>query len=88
MTLPALLAVRSATPTDARLVSLLGRPLPDDAEHAEALELLLAHDAVAQARTEARRWADEARMALVSLPDIPARAELERLCDFVVTRTA
>ena len=88
LTLPALLAIRSASAADARLVSLLGRPFPDDDEHAEALELLLAHDAVAQARAEARRWADAARSALASLPDIPARAELERLCDFVVTRTA
>lgn len=88
LTLPALLAIRSATSADARLVSLLGRPLPDDDEHAEALQLLLAHDAVTQARAEARRWADAARAELVALIDTPARAELERLCDFVVTRTA
>ena len=86
--MPALLAIRSATPADARLVSLLGRPLPDDDEHAEALQLLLAHDAVTQARAEARRWADAARAELATLADTSARAELERLCDFVVTRTA
>jgi heptaprenyl diphosphate synthase len=64
------------------------RPLPDDDEHAEALALLLAHDAVGQARAEARRWADEARATLAALPDIAARDALERLCDYVVTRTA
>ncbi|HQZ84644.1 MAG: hypothetical protein QG671_2097 [Actinomycetota bacterium] len=87
-TLPALLALASAGPGDERLLELLGRPLPDDDEHAEALALLLAHDAVGQARAEARRWADEARATLAALPDIAARDALERLCDYVVTRTA
>ncbi|MDQ5974579.1 MAG: hypothetical protein QG661_1788, partial [Actinomycetota bacterium] len=36
-TLAGLLALTSTEPADARLQSLLGRPLPDDAEHAEAL---------------------------------------------------
>ncbi len=87
-TLPALLALGSSAPTDSRLQELLAGPLPDDADHAEALELLLAHPAVGEARSEARRWADAARLTLAPLPDIPARRALERLCDFVVERTS
>ena len=87
-TLPALLAMRSEDPADARLQDLLSRPLPDDAEHAEALALLLAHPAMEEARSVARTWADDARASISGLPLGPVRSALETLCDFVVTRTA
>lgn len=87
-TLPALLAMRSEDPADARLQDLLSRPLPDDAEHAEALALLLAHPAMEEARSVARTWADDARSSISGLPLGPVRSALETLCDFVVTRTA
>jgi heptaprenyl diphosphate synthase len=87
-TLPMLLALASSDPADARLQELLAGPLPDDDDHAEALALLLAHPAVAGARAEALRWADDARASLAPLPDIPAKEALEMLCDFVVTRTS
>ncbi len=75
-------------PADARLQELLRRPLPDDAEHAEALRLLRAHPAVDMARAEARRWADDARDVLVPLPATASSEALLRLCDYVVGRTA
>ncbi|MFM9133937.1 MAG: polyprenyl synthetase family protein [bacterium] len=81
------LIVLSSTAPDDRLVELLGRPLPYDAEHAEALDLLRAHPALGQARVEARRWADGARESLKELPAGPARDALESMCDYVVTRT-
>ncbi len=84
-TLAALIALSGDL--DPRFCDLLTRPLPDDAEHAEALELLRGHDALVQARVEARRWADLAREALEPLPQIPARDALSVLCDYVVTRT-
>lgn len=87
-TLPALLAMRSGDPADARLQDLLSRPLPDDDEHAEALGLLLAHPAMEEARNVARAWADDARASVAGLPRGPVRLALESLCDFVVTRTA
>ncbi len=87
-TLPVFHALRTTGPADARLRELLSRPLPDDAEHAEALELLRAHPAVESARAEVHRWADEARAVLSPLPAIPARAALERLCDAVVDRSS
>lgn len=86
-TLAGLIALTSPASQDARLRELLGRPLPIDAEHAEALALLRAHPAVEEARAEARRWAADARQQLAGLPDIPARTALELLCDYVVTRT-
>jgi len=86
-TLATLMVIRDADEDD-RLRSLLHRPLTDESEHREALQLLRAHPALLEARREARRWADEARDALAPLPMIPAREALERLCDYVVTRTA
>jgi heptaprenyl diphosphate synthase len=86
-TLAALIALESPTAADARLRELLGRPLDDDAEHAEALALLRSHPAVEEARAEARRWANEARMQLAGLPQGSARTALELLCDYVVSRT-
>ncbi len=86
-TLAGLIALTSDDPADARLKSLLSRPIPDDDEHAEALELLRAHPALDEARLEARRWADLARESLSTLPAIPARDVLEMLCDYVVSRT-
>jgi len=83
-TLTALIALGDADP---RLRDLLTRPLPDDLDHAEALATLRDHVALAQARAEARRWADDARATLRDLPEGSARQALEVLCDYVVTRT-
>jgi heptaprenyl diphosphate synthase len=86
-TLAALIALTSVDPMDARLQDLLSRPLTDDAEHAEALQLLRAHPGLDAARAEARRWSDSARECLVDLPACPARDVMELLCDYVVSRT-
>jgi len=86
-TLPVLYALESTDPGDARLRELLSQPLVDDDLHAEALALLRAHPAMEQARAEVQRWAADARSVLGPLPDVPARAALEALCDTVVTRT-
>ena len=71
MTLPMLLVMAANLPSDAHLRSLLGRPLTDDAEHAEALALLRENHAMDEARAEARRWANLAAEALA-----PIRGEL------------
>jgi len=86
-TLAGLIAMSSTDPGDDRLQTLLAKPLPDDAEHREALGLLRSHAAIDHARLEAHRWADEARRSLVDLPEVPAREALEMLCDYVVSRT-
>ena len=88
LTLPMLHALRSAGPGDARLVELLSRgELTDPALHAEALALLRAHPAMEMARADTRRWAETARNEILALPDVPARAAFEALCEFVVERT-
>jgi heptaprenyl diphosphate synthase len=88
LTLPMLHALRSAGPGDERLVELLsGGELTDSALHAEALALLRAHPAMETARADTRRWAATARDEILALPDVPARAAFEALCEFVVQRT-
>jgi heptaprenyl diphosphate synthase len=87
-TLPMLYALRTAGPGDARLVELLDMPdLSDPAVHAEALALLRAHPAMELAKADTRKWAEAARIEILGLPDVPARAAFEALCEFVVERT-
>jgi heptaprenyl diphosphate synthase len=87
-TLPMLHALRSAGPGDERLVELLNLPdLSDPALHAEALGLLRAHPAMDKAWADTRQWAELARTEILALPDVPARAAFEALCEFVVGRT-
>jgi heptaprenyl diphosphate synthase len=88
LTLPMLHALRSAGPGDQRLVELLGRgELTDPKLHGEALTLLRGHPAMELARADTRRWAQTAREEIMALPDVPARAAFEVLCEFVVERT-
>ena len=87
VTLPVLHARRSHDPADARLLELLDTDLTDDDRHLETLGLLRSHPALAAARADLDRWANDARLTLAPLPDVPARRALEALCDFVVART-
>lgn len=86
-TLAGLIALGGENPVDARLRAFLSGPIPNDDDHAEALRLLRGHAALEEARVVARQWADDARAELATLPDIPARAALELICDYVVSRT-
>jgi heptaprenyl diphosphate synthase len=86
-TLPVLLARRSTDPGDARLIELLAGDLDDDERHSEALTLLRAHPAMAQAQAETERWADRARAVLDPLPDSPVKTALQDLAVAVVHRT-
>lgn len=87
-TLPVLYALRSDDPSEARLRELLSHPLDDDVEHAEALALMRSSAAMIEARATVSDYADAARAALGSLPDVAAKAALLALTDHVVTRTA
>ncbi|POM25511.1 Heptaprenyl diphosphate synthase component 2 [Actinomadura rubteroloni] len=80
------LAGVGAGPDDERLRYLLTQDLTDDKLHAEALTLLRAHPAMEAARSDLRRWSDDARADLLSLPDLPARDALLGLCDYVIVR--
>jgi len=84
----ALTADDDGDPGSARLRELLGQgPITDDAELAEALELLRESAAMKRARETVRGYADRARHALDSLPDGPARRALAALADVVADRT-
>jgi heptaprenyl diphosphate synthase len=87
-TLPVLMAQASTDPTDARLLELLGRPLTDDAEHAEALDLLRRHPAMDQARDYVLGQAAQAKKHLEALDPGPVRTALESFADVVASRTS
>ncbi|MFT3875693.1 MAG: polyprenyl synthetase family protein [Propioniciclava sp.] len=86
-TLPVLMLRRNAEACDARLLDLTSRPLTDEDEVAEALALLRAHPVMDAARAEVARRADLAKAHLAVLPQGPARAGLEALCDQVANRS-
>ena len=67
-TLPVLMARSSARPEDDRLLELLDADLTDDTRHAEALRLLRAHPAMAQARAYVVGEAARAKSLLSVLP--------------------
>ncbi|WP_338677320.1 polyprenyl synthetase family protein [Streptomyces sp. SCSIO 30461] len=73
-------------PDDLELVELLDGDLADDARHAEVLSRLRVHPALERARQDTLRYAEEARAMLAPLPEGPARAALEDLCNAVVHR--
>ncbi|QIK65160.1 polyprenyl synthetase family protein [Nocardioides sp. HDW12B] len=86
-TLPMLYALATDGPEDARLRELLGRPLTDDGEHAEALALLRAHPAMDQARSYVLDLARRASGRLDVLPAGPVRDALVAFADLIATRT-
>jgi len=86
-TLPVLLLRREARAEDGELLERLDGNLDDDDALAAAVTALRAHPILADARREVQRWADDARATLSALPDGPAKAALEGLCDYVVRRT-
>jgi len=86
-TLPVLMARAAARPEDARLLDLLDSDLGDDARHAEALSLLRAHPAMAEARAYVIARAQEAKSLLAAVPQGPVRSALENFADLVATRS-
>ncbi|GAB2685330.1 polyprenyl synthetase family protein [Thalassiella azotivora] len=90
-TLPVLLARQAAAEGDAGardVVRLLDGDLTDDAALADAVAALVEHPATARARSEARRWADDAVATLEPLPEGPAKEALTAFAQSVADRTA
>ena len=87
-TLPALFALAGDDPAEARLRELVVRPVTDDGEHAEALELLRSSAALERANEVLAQYADLARARLAGVPGGDVRDALSALCDYVVTRTS
>ncbi|MET0135294.1 MAG: polyprenyl synthetase family protein, partial [Kibdelosporangium sp.] len=85
VTLPVVFAVQH----DPDLAGLLmSGPITDETARAEAVAVLRASPGLDRARAEAARHAHRAKEMLGDLPDIPARAALAALCDFVTSRTS
>ena len=87
LTLPMLYALQDRAVTD-RLRVLLAAPITDDAEVAEALDLLRRSPGVTRAQEVLAEHADVARTELAKLPDCSAAAALSALTTYVVARTA
>ena len=87
-TLPTFYALASTDPADDRLKELLRRPLDDDAEHAEALELLRQHSAIEQARERTMAYATQASELLADFGDSEAAEALRQLPLTVALRSA
>jgi heptaprenyl diphosphate synthase len=89
-TLPMLYALRSDSPDadEVRLRELLSlAELADPGLRSEALALLRKSPAIDEARETVRSWIGTAHQIVRGLPDVPARAAFESLCEFVITRT-
>jgi heptaprenyl diphosphate synthase len=87
-TLPVLFALAGDDPAEARLRELVAGPVVDEAEHAEALELLRRSQSLSRATAVLGDYADRARARLDAVPDGPVRDALAALCTYVVTRTS
>ena len=89
LTLPLIKAVAKADPSERAFwerVIEKGRQEDGDLDH--ALELLEKHEALKSARSDALAWAELAKTALESLPDVPVRGMLFDLTEYVVTRVS
>jgi heptaprenyl diphosphate synthase len=87
-TLPVLFALAGDDPDEARLRELVAAPVTDEADHAEALDLLRASRSLARATEVLGDYADRARARLDAVPQGDVRDALSALCDYVVTRTS
>ena len=88
LTLPMLYALQDTGAAADRLRVLLARPITDDGEVDEALELLRAGPGVTRAQDVLAEHASAARTELAQLPDGPAGKAMASLTTYVVARTA
>ena len=88
-TLPVLYALASTAddPASTRLRSLVSRPLTDDDDVREALDLLRTAPGMAHARADLLGYARRAQALLVDLPDVAARTALSALVELTVNRS-
>jgi heptaprenyl diphosphate synthase len=86
-TLPMIYALTIDEPASDRLTTLLAGPISDDAEVAEALELLRGSQGMVRSRETLEQYSQRAHAALAPLPDCPARDALELLTRYVIERS-
>jgi heptaprenyl diphosphate synthase len=83
-----LYALAETGPDADRLRVLLSRPLTDDGEVAEALELLRCGKGLIRAKEFLAQQAAEARAELAKLPACPAADALDALTTSTIDRTS
>ncbi len=88
LTLPMLYALQDTGAAADRLGVLLARPITDDAEVDEALDLLRTGPGVTRAEEVLAEHASAARKELAQLPECAAATALGSLTAYVVARTA
>ncbi len=88
LTLPMLYALQDTGAAADRLRVLLARPITDDAEVDEALDLLRTGPGVTRAEEVLAEHASAARKELAQLPECAAATALGSLTTYVVARTA
>lgn len=87
-TLPTLMLGESSEDADRALLRLIRSGLHSDDDVRSALAQLRANPVLDRARAEIVRRAEVARSHLAVLPEGPAKAALDQLCDQVVLRSA
>jgi heptaprenyl diphosphate synthase len=87
-TLTVLFVLAGDDPAEARLRELVARPVTDDDEHAEALQLLRTSAGLARAGEVLHDYAERARSRLADVPPGEVRDALSALCAYVATRTS
>ena len=89
LTLPVIKAVAKADAEErAFWVRTIEKGRQEEGDLDTAMALLRKHGALEDTRAEALRYRDEARAALMDLPDHPLRDMLAELADFVVERVS
>ncbi|WP_199260202.1 polyprenyl synthetase family protein [Paracoccus binzhouensis] len=87
LTLPVIKAIARADADErAFWERTIGQGRQEEADLATALEILHRREALAAARADAIAWAGRAKAALAPAPELPLRAILSDLADFVVSR--
>lgn len=88
VTLPTMFYLEEASEDEREMVrQVIEGENRSDALVARVIEAIVGSDALDRAHIEALRYVDEAKVALVGLPDTPARKSLLELADFVAQRS-
>ncbi|MEL7216153.1 MAG: polyprenyl synthetase family protein [Pseudomonadota bacterium] len=87
MTMPVILGLKLASDTErAKIVAVISKPNPSDADVSEVLAILNSCGAVEETRARALAWSAAARDALDLVPQGPITDALRDLSDYVVAR--
>lgn len=87
LTLPVILAIKAANNDEREFwESALGTDTQDDKLFTQAQQLMTKHQVMAQVRTKAEGYAENARRALAALPDQPLRTLLLNTVNDIISR--